>query len=90
MKKTTDEEQYSPYCPVCSACGEEGCCSATACVQHPDGHYCDSYLRDLKFGYVLSEWVSNNIIDTLPKDTKDRYNQKWDEFYDIFYNTKEE
>ena len=25
----------SPYCPICEACGVDGCCSATACQQHP-------------------------------------------------------
>jgi hypothetical protein len=25
------EEDYNPYCTVCTACGEDGCCSALAC-----------------------------------------------------------
>jgi hypothetical protein len=35
-----DEELRSPYCPICEACGEDGCCPATSCEQHPDGDYC--------------------------------------------------
>lgn len=83
-----DKVQYSPYCPICDACGEEGCCSAISCQQHPDGDYCESYLRALKFGYALNRWAENEFIETLPQEFQDKFNQKWDEMYDGFYNTK--
>jgi len=84
----TEIKDYSPYCPICSGCGEGGCCPPTMCKQHPDGHYCESYLRDLKFGYVLNDWVDNELMETLPQEVQDQYNQKWDELYDVFYKNE--
>jgi hypothetical protein len=59
------------------------------CKQHPDGHYCESYLGNLKFGYVLNDWVDNELMETLPQEAQDQYNQKWDELYDVFYKKEE-
>lgn len=58
------EETYSPYCPVCEGCGEEGCCSPMLCKQDPGGSYCETYLRDLKFGYKMH----NKIMEMLEED----------------------
>lgn len=79
------EEDYSPYCPVCSGCGEEGCCSATLCEQSPDGLYCKWYLRDLKFGYRMY----NDIMDLISNDeeTQKKFNEIWEKNYNIFYKT---
>jgi hypothetical protein len=79
----------SSYCSICDACGEEGCCSPLKCKQHPDGDYCESYFRDLKFSYELNEWVGNELMETLPQEVQDQYNQKWNELYEKYY-TKEE
>jgi len=83
---TNSKQNYnSPYCSVCDACGEEGCCSALACQQSKDGDYCESYLRDLKFHYALEKWASNEIIRKLPKDLQKKYNDKWDDLWEIYY-----
>lgn len=79
----------SPYCKVCSACGVEGCCSPMACKQSPDGDYCQSYLNDLKMGYVMNQFFENEIMDQMPLDLKEKYNAEWDKAYDQIYNDKE-
>ena len=55
------EEDWSPYCPICDGCGEDGCCPATHCRQHPDGHYCNVYLAELKFGYRMYHQIMELI-----------------------------
>jgi hypothetical protein len=82
------EEDYSPYCPVCGGCGEDGCCSALNCKQDPDGHYCETYLRELKLRYAINNWFENELLDLLPQELKDRYDDKWDEFYDEVYSNE--
>ena len=82
---TDKTENYSPYCPICDSCGVEGCCSPMACQQHPDGDYCKSYLRDLKFAYVMNRWFENNLLDQLTEEQKDTYNKEWDIAYDKIY-----
>ena len=82
---TDKTENYSPYCPICDSCGVEGCCSPMACQQHPDGDYCKSYLRDLKFAYVMNRWFENNLLDQLTEEQKDAYNKEWDTAYDKVY-----
>ena len=79
------DKESSPYCPICSACGVEGCCSALACQQNPDGDYCDGYLKDLRFGYAMNEWVTKNLYDKMPQDLKDQYDKEWHESYKQFY-----
>jgi hypothetical protein len=75
----------SPYCSICDSCGVEGCCSPMSCQQHPDGDYCKSYLRDLRFGYVMNRWFENNLLDQLTEEQKDAYNKEWDTAYDKVY-----
>jgi hypothetical protein len=82
---TDKTENYSPYCPICDSCGVEGCCSPMSCQQHPDGDYCKSYLRDLRFGYVMNRWFENNLLDQLTEEQKDAYNKEWDTAYDKVY-----
>ena len=81
------EEDYNPYCPVCSACGEEGCCSPLSCQMTEGCHYPKSYLADLKFGYSMNEWVQKNLLDEklIPKELIEKYNQQWEKDYDFFY-----
>jgi hypothetical protein len=73
-KKT--KEDYSPYCPVCSGCGEDGCCPATMCKQSPEGDYCETYLKELKFGYIMY----HKILELIDKDEK--YEEKVSEIFD--------
>lgn len=77
------EEYKSPYCPVCTGCGEDGCCSATCCQQSPDGHYCETYLRDLKFGYLMYK----DMWELIPKDAESqaKLDKIFDDNYDLIY-----
>lgn len=45
----------NPYCKVCGACGEEGCCSPLTCDFTEGCEYKDIYLKDLKYGYLLMQ-----------------------------------
>jgi hypothetical protein len=83
-----EEENYSPYCPICQSCGEDGCCSATSCQHHPDGHYCKTYLAELKFGYIMYHEIMR-LVEEDPK-YKDSISKIWDKKWDIIFNKKEE
>lgn len=75
-------KDYSPYCPVCSGCGEDGCCSAVNCKQHPDGHYCETYLKELKLSYSILK----NLEEVIFKDeNKEKYKELIDH-YDYFFD----
>ena len=78
-----EEEIYSPYCPICSGCGEEGCCSPLICKQSSDGSYCESYLNDLKFGYLMYD----SIFDLIPKDdnTQEKIHNIWKINHELIY-----
>ncbi len=81
-----EENSYSPYCPECSACGEEGCCSALLCKMSENGDYCQGYLKDLKYGYS----VHNELLEMLGDDPiyKEKVDEILDRNFDRFY-TKE-
>jgi len=79
----TNEESYSPYCKICEACGEEGCCSAMSCQQHPEGDYCQGYLKDLKFAYVMYREIYNMVSED-PK-YKEKIEELWHQTYDNIY-----
>jgi hypothetical protein len=79
------KDNYSPYCPVCSGCGEDGCCSASICKMDPDGSFCSTYYRDLKFGYKMDKWFHNNIYEKLDETLKKEYDEMWDKTYDEIY-----
>lgn len=81
------ENKYNPYCPVCSGCGEDGCCPATICKHSSDGHYCESYLNDLKFGYKMWMWIEENI--TFQHEDMDIINEAWDRIYDEVYKQQD-
>lgn len=78
-------KDYSPYCPECGTCGEEGCCSALNCKQSENGSYCEGYLHDLKFGYYMNRWVENNLIKELTDEQQTKYNEEWHRAFDKFY-----
>ena len=67
------EDNHSPYCPVCSGCGEDGCCKASMCKMDENGSYCQSYLKDLKIGYLMEEWMMKNIFPTLTEEQQIAY-----------------
>ena len=77
------EVEYNMYCPVCSGCGEEDCCSPLNCIQSPDGSYCQRYLNDLKFGYKMYNEISKLIGDD-PKYKED-IDKLFDKVYDEIY-----
>jgi hypothetical protein len=75
-----NKSEYSPYCPICGGCGEDGCCPATACKQHPDGKYCETYLAELKFGYLMY----HKLMELIDGDEKyeTQVDVIWNELYD--------
>ena len=77
------KNKYDPYCPVCSGCGEEGCCSPVMCKQSPEGHYCESYLKDLHFGYKMYQWIEENI--SFKGEDAVRHDEAWDRIYEEVY-----
>ena len=81
-------ESYSPYCPICEACGEDGCCRATTCQQHPDGSYCQTYLKELQFGYRMYHELMK-LIDGDEK-YKEQVDKIWDETYDNTFKTEDD
>ena len=78
-----EEENYSPYCPICTGCGEDGCCSALCCQQHPDGKYCETYLKELQFGYIMYR----KLYDLIDKNDayKEELDRLWHETWDAVH-----
>ena len=77
-----DPVNYSPYCPICDACGEDGCCSALSCQQHPDGDYCEGYLEELKISYRMNRFFQEKIYPHLTDEWQTLYDEQWDEEYE--------
>lgn len=77
------EEKYSPYCKICSGCGEDGCCHATICQQHKDGAYCEIYLRDLKFAYLMFNALKPFLKDDI--ESKKKIDELYDKNWDLIY-----
>jgi len=80
------EDNHSPYCPDCTACGESGCCSPLCCGFTEGCHYKETYLRDLRHGYYMYEWLLKYYWGNLPKEVQDAYDAEFDKSYDKFYN----
>ena len=78
--KEWEENNYSPYCDICTGCGESGCCSPVACEQDPDGKYCEGNLNELKFGYLMFEDLYSLISKDkrLIDEAKDIYDKNWE------------
>jgi len=83
------QENYSPYCSVCGACGEEGCCSALVCSQE-DGDYCETYLKELRFGYAVNKQLHNELYNKLSKELQEEWDKIWNEAYDNIFKSDEE
>lgn len=81
-------DELSPYCKICEACGIEGCCSPLACHHSPDGEYCKGYIKDLRFGYRMFK----DTWDLIPKDpeTQKKLDKIYDENYEIEYKREDE
>lgn len=69
----------SPYCPACNGCGEELCCSPMNCKHTKNGIYCEKYLKDLKFAYLMYNDTYNIIKG------KKKLNEIFDKNYDLIY-----
>lgn len=78
-----DKEDYSPYCPDCEACGEEGCCSPLNCRHTAEGHYCKSYLKDLHFAYLMHDDLYNLVCND--EKYKEKIKEIWDKNYIRIY-----
>lgn len=87
-EKEDDEE--SVYCEICDGCGEEFCCKPTTCKMHPDGRYCESYLNDLKFGYLMFREVYNLINEEKEKNLEllEKIDELWDKNEEKIYGKK--
>ena len=81
MAKKKTKENYNPYCKDCTACGEEGCCSAMMCKHTKDGKYCEGYLLDLKFAYLMYQDTYDMI------KPKKKLKEIWDKNYDLIYKS---
>lgn len=78
------ESGESPYCPICSGCGEEVCCSPLNCSQDSNGLYCQKYLKNLKFGYKMYDEISKLIKND--SKYKEEIDIIFDRVYDKIYN----
>lgn len=81
-------EDESPYCPECTACGHEGCCSPVVCTQKGDCAYGESYLIDLKYGYQCWEKFINTVNESLPDEVKAQVEAIQNEMYERWYRSK--
>jgi hypothetical protein len=77
------KDDYSPYCPECSGCGEEGCCSPLMCKQNPKGDYCKAYLQDLQFGYRMYKELMKLVAED--ENYKQQIDEIWHKNYDKTY-----
>ena len=83
-----DEDLYNPYCKVCGGCGEDGCCSALHCKQSKDGYYCESYLDDLKYGYLMYKDLYGLLSDD--KETQLKLKEIINKNYKLVYEKNRE
>ena len=72
-----EEEDYNPYCKICSGCGVDGCCSALKCKFEDGCEYKETYLNDLREGYIFMkefyEKVYVKLDDYLKKEVDELY-----------------
>lgn len=78
-----EEDNYSPYCDICTGCGESGCCSPVACSQDPNGKYCEGNLNELKFGYLMFEDLYNLVYEneSLRARLDEIYDTNWEKIF---------
>lgn len=79
------EEDYSPYCPECTACGEPGCCSVYMCQMAENCSYKGTYLKKLKENYSLMEEFYKSIYERLPEDLKAEFDKLQETNWEYWY-----
>lgn len=88
LEEKNKEESYSPYCSICEACGEEGCCSANMCKHHPDGDYCHVYIKDMLMSYNILKDLDRFLYENKEKYQEiidligDSFDKHWDKIMD--------
>ena len=82
-------EDDSPYCPECTACGHEGCCSPVVCTQRGDCAYGEGYLIDLKYAYQCWKKFQNTVYYELSEEHRAKIDAIADEMLKRWY-VKEE
>lgn len=92
-------EFESPYCEKCSSCGEDGCCSYTACfsalIEDSKCSYGRTYLKAAILDKKIVK-LSFDIFDKLEKkvitaeEAVEKFNKGWDECYDSVYHNDNE
>ena len=89
------KDNKSPYCEICGACGEDGCCSHLQCfsalIKNPKCEYGRTYLKDATFNSELCR----EYIGIFSKYEKDEnysresfiadFNTLFDKIYDKVY-----
>lgn len=86
-----DEDEGSPYCPVCTGCGESGCCSPLNCEpDNPKCHYPKTYTEDLKLGYRTFEKWYDLLEENEWFGKKDEFMKIYHEMLDIRFRQDEE
>jgi hypothetical protein len=81
----SEEENYSPYCEICSACGETGCCPVYMCTMEDGCKYKETHLRELKESYSLMEEFYKHIYNKLPQDLKEEFDKIEDKNFEYWY-----
>ena len=94
MNPFNKDKYESPYCKICTSCGEEGCCPYLNCFSHlienDNCKYGHVHLRDAKFDYRLSK-MGYDIINKLENGLFDaelavkEYHKQWNEIYEDVY-----
>lgn len=85
LNDTKIEDNDSPYCTECGACGHEGCCSPVLCKFTDKCDYGASYLIDLKCSYQSWETFYNTVYHELPEEFKNKVDAIWGEMIDRWY-----
>jgi hypothetical protein len=69
MSKIND----SPYCLICGACGEEGCCTGAKCL------YGDYYAKE----YLYHKEMADTLYEEFPdkERLKEIFNQVWEKHF---------
>jgi hypothetical protein len=61
------EEFRSPYCPICTSCGESGCCPPLMC-RGTGGSYCLTYFKELQYEFAINGgWDEDKAFDAFLK-----------------------
>lgn len=88
-----DHEEYSPYCEICSGCGEDGCCTHTGCFRalvqtNPNCKYGKSYLIDALDNKNIVRMTYRLLHRLKNKEgyTKENFIEDFERFTDRIYS----